>query len=146
MQLHTLPKRHGRKAKRLGRGHGSGRGITSGRGTKGQKARTGGKKGLAKRALKSLVSHLPKKRGFTSRRKPYRIISLAILERHFQNGDRVTAERLLELGCGLHGYRGWKVLGSGTLTKKLAVAAHAFSNSAERAITRAGGTTIRLRS
>lgn len=145
MQLHTLPKRHGRKTKRLGRGHGSGRGITSGRGTKGQKARTGGKKGLAKRALKSLVLHIPKQRGFTARYQPYRIISLDILERYFENGDRVTAERLKELGYGSRGYRGWKVLGNGTLTKKLTVAAHAFSNSAERAITKAGGTTVLLR-
>lgn len=39
MELNSLPKITKRKAKRLGRGHGSGRGKTSGRGTKGQKAR-----------------------------------------------------------------------------------------------------------
>lgn len=146
MQLHTLPQRHGRRGKRLGRGHGSGRGITSGRGTKGQKARTGGKKGLAKRALKSLIAHVPKQRGFASYKAPYRVLSLTMLERAFHDGERVTAERLLALGFGLRGYRGWKVLGTGTLSKKLTVVAHAFSKSAERAITKAGGAAIRLRS
>lgn len=142
--LHTLPPRHGRRRKRLGRGYGSGRGITSGRGTKGQRARTGGRKGLDRRALKGLVSHLPKKRGFTARHPAYVPVNLSYLETAFQDGTTVTPAVLAARGIAAQGRRGIKILGSGTLTKKLVVHAHAFSASAERAITKAGGTAIRL--
>lgn len=144
VELHSLPARHGRRTKRLGRGHGSGRGTYSGRGIKGQRSRTGGKSGLQKRALKALVSHLPKSRGFTRQRQEYRTMTLNYLEKHFKDGERVSAERLNALGMTLNGYRGWKVLGVGTLTKKLTVAAHAFSESAERGITKAGGSIVKL--
>ncbi len=146
LRLHTLPKRRGRRSKRVGRGHGSGRGTYAGRGMKGQRARTGGKSGLAKRALKQLVSHIPKQRGFRSFRPRFQTVTLAILERRFQEGERVTPERLAALGYRRRGTRGVKILGGGALTKKLTVAAHAFSESAKRGITQAGGTVITLRS
>ena len=37
-----------------------------------------------------------------------------------------------------------KILGRGTLTAKLEVEAHAFSKSAEQAITTVGGTAVKL--
>ena len=37
-----------------------------------------------------------------------------------------------------------KILGRGTLTAKIEVEAHAFSKSAEEAITSAGGTVVKL--
>lgn len=143
LSLHQLPRLEGRKSKRLGRGHGSGRGVTAGRGTKGQRARTGGKGGLQRRALRDLFLHIPKKRGFTSSVLPYRVVSLAVLDKSFHDGDRVTPVQLAALGYPARGYRGIKIVG-GTLTKKLDISAHAFTASAKNAITTAGGTASLL--
>ncbi len=144
--LHSLPRRHGRKTRRVGRGHGSGRGTYSARGIKGQRARTGGKKGITQRALKQVVAHLPKQRGFRGRQLPFFAVNLDVLERGFTAGETVTPERLHAFGFQPTGFRGVKILGNGILTKKLTVRAHAFSATAERAITKAGGAVIRLRS
>lgn len=143
--LHTLPKRLGRRHKRVGRGHGSGRGTYAGRGIKGQRARKGGRRGMIRRSLKHIVARLPKQRGFTSRTPKYMTVSLAMLEKHFANGDHVTPATLTQKGMAMLGYRGVKVLASGTLTKKLTVTAHAFSATAVQAIEKAGGSIRRLR-
>lgn len=145
LALHTLPKRHGRSRKRLGRGHGSGRGITSGRGTKGQRARTGGKSGLDRRAIRDLFLRTPKQRGFKSMRVPYRAVPLAALEKRCADGATVTLATLKGMGYDAGQYRGIKIIGAGLITKKLTVHAHAFSAQAQHAITTAGGTTVLLR-
>ena len=51
----------------------------------------------------------------------------------------VTPALLKEVGLLKNEYDGLKVLGGGTLTKKLTVQAKAFSKSAEAAINNAGG-------
>ncbi len=145
LSLSTLPERAGRRTKRIGRGHGSGRGTYAGRGMKGQRARTGGKKGLGKRSSKQLISHLPKRRGFRSTTPKYRTVSLRFLERQYAAGDTVSPATLAARGCAhTTAHRGVKILGTGVLTKKLTVQAHAFSATAERAILQAGGTVVRL--
>ena len=55
--------------------------------------------------------------------------------------DPEEIKRQISIGTSLASfeYNGLKVLGSGTLTKKLTVQAKAFSKSAEAAITNAGG-------
>lgn len=143
LSLHTLPKRHGRRKKRLGRGHGSGRGTTAGRGTKGQRARTGGKGGLQRRAMRDLFLHIPKRRGFTSSVLPYRVVSLAVLDKKFHDGDRIALAELAAIGYSARGCRGIKIVG-GSVTKKLHISAHAFTASARSAITTAGGTAALL--
>lgn len=143
--LHTLPKRPGRRTRRVGRGHGSGRGTYAGRGLKGQRARTGGRKGNIRRALSATMSKLPKRRGFTSRTLRYREVSLGVLEKAFSAGDQVTPRQLNDLGYRLTKRRGYKILGSGVLSKALTVHAHAFSRTAALAITKAGGSVVHLK-
>ena len=84
-----------------------------------------------------LARRIPK-RGFNNIfAKPLEIVNLSTLDQ-FQDGDTVTVHALLEKGISSapHGY---KVLGSGKLSKKLTVQASAFSASAKEAIEAAGG-------
>lgn len=127
-------------AKRLGRGIGSGLGKTSGKGHKGQWARSGGgvRPGFEGGQM-PLARRLPK-RGFTSNfRKEYSIVNVSDLN-IFEDGAVVTAVELLVSGIlsKIEPY-GVKVLGSGTLSKKLTVKAAKFSKSAEEIIKNAGG-------
>ncbi len=141
MELHTLsPKPGSRKdRKRVGRGPGSGNGKTAGRGHKGAGSRSGYKQ---KRNFEGgqmpLVRRLPK-RGFTNIfRRELVIVNVGQLDR-FPNGSEITpdlllAERIVStLGDGV------KVLGDGTLKRKLVVKAHAFSKKAQEVIEAAGG-------
>ena len=66
------------------------------------------------------------------------IVNLSTLDQ-FQDGDTVTVHALLEKGILSKCRYGYKVLGSGKLSKKLTVQASAFSASAKEAIEAAGG-------
>ena len=141
MKLHELSPAEGSvsKAYRKGRGEGSGNGKTAGRGQKGQKARSGGgvRPGFEGGQM-PLARRIPK-RGFNNIfAKPLEIVNLSTLDR-FQDGDTVTVHALLEKGILSKCRYGYKVLGSGQLTKKLTVQASAFSASAKEAIEAAGG-------
>ena len=125
---------------RVGRGAGSGLGKTSGRGQKGQKARTGysHKFGFEGGQL-PLYRRLPK-RGFSNAqfKVKYAIINLSDLNR-FESDSVITPELLKEMGLVKKGLDGIKVLGKGTLDKKLTVRAHKFSETAKEAIEKLGG-------
>ena len=127
-------------AKRLGRGIGSGLGKTSGKGHKGQWARSGGgvRPGFEGGQM-PLTRRLPK-RGFKNYFvKKYTIVNVSDLEK-LENGTEVTAEVLKANGIiAKIEANGIKVLGNGTLTKKLDVKANKFSKSAVEAIEKAGG-------
>ncbi len=127
-------------AKRLGRGIGSGLGKTSGKGHKGQWARSGGgvRPGFEGGQM-PLTRRLPK-RGFKNYFvKKYTIVNVSDLEK-LDNGTEVTAEVLKANGIiAKIEANGIKVLGNGTLTKKLDVKANKFSKSAVEAIEKAGG-------
>ncbi|GGG29332.1 50S ribosomal protein L15 [Lysinibacillus alkalisoli] len=143
MKLHELkPSVGSRKERnRVGRGIGSGNGKTSGKGHKGQKARSGGgvRPGF-EGGQNPLYRRLPK-RGFTNiNRKEYAIVNLEVLNR-FEDGAEVTPAALVETGIVSKEKAGIKVLGNGTLEKKLTVKAHKFSASAKEAIENAGGQT-----
>ena len=143
MKLHELKPAEGsrKQRNRVGRGIGSGNGKTAGKGHKGQNARSGGgvRPGF-EGGQNPLFRRLPK-RGFTNiNRKEYAIVNLDALNR-FEDGAEVTAALLLETGIVSNEKAGIKVLGNGTLTKKLTVKAHKFSASAKAAIENAGGTT-----
>lgn len=142
MKLHELKPAEGsrKKRNRVGRGIGSGNGKTSGRGQKGQKARSGGgvRPGF-EGGQNPLYRRLPK-RGFTNvNRKEYAIVNLDALNR-FEDGTEITPALLIETGVVSKEKAGIKVLGNGTLNKKLNVKAHKFSASAKEAIENAGGT------
>jgi large subunit ribosomal protein L15 len=143
LKLHELkPAEGSRKVRnRVGRGIGSGNGKTSGRGHKGQNSRSGGgvRPGF-EGGQNPLYRRLPK-RGFTNRtRKEYSVISLDTLNR-FDAGTEVTPELLIESKAVKNVKAGIKVLGNGTLEKKLTVKANKFSASAVEAIEAAGGKT-----
>jgi len=139
MKVHDLkPAPGSTKAKRrVGRGISGKGGKTAGRGTKGQKARGSVKPGFEGGQL-PLVQRIPKLRGFNN---PFRVEYVVINVGHL--GDLgitdVTPAALRERGLipkkGLV-----KVLGDGELSSALTVSAHAFSTSAEHAITAAGGS------
>ncbi|MCG7343281.1 50S ribosomal protein L15 [Sporosarcina sp. ACRSL] len=141
MKLHDMkPAEGARKArKRIGRGIGSGTGKTSGKGHKGQNARSGGGVRLGFEGGQiPLFQRLPK-RGFTNiNRKEYAIVNLDVLNR-FDEGTEVTPELLIETGIVSNEKSGIKILGNGTLEKKITVKAHKFSASAKEAIEKAGG-------
>ena len=142
MNLNNMSPAPGAKTekKRLGRGIGSGLGRTSGKGHKGQNARSGGgvRPGFEGGQM-PLVRRIPK-RGFTNNfKKVYSIVNVSDLEK-FADGTEVTAELLLQEGVlsKVEEY-GLKVLGNGTLTKKLVVKANKFTKSAAEIIEKAGG-------
>ena len=124
---------------RKGRGAGSGNGKTGGRGHKGQKARSGGKIRVGFEGGQMPLARRIPKRGFNNIfAKPLEIVNLSTLDQ-FQDGDTVTVHALLEKGILSKCQYGYKVLGSGKLSKKLTVQASAFSASAKEAIEAAGG-------
>ena len=66
------------------------------------------------------------------------------LEKLFEAGAEVNPDVLLKIGIIQAGKDGVKVLGFGTLSKKLKVSAHRFSKAAEAAIGAAKGEIIKL--
>ena len=143
MQLHDLTPAPGstKNRKRVGRGNSSGHGTTSGRGQKGQGSRSGGTKGAGFEGGQTpLAMRLPKLPGFRNpRRIEYTAVNVERLERKFEDGAVVNVCDLLEKGILSKCEYGYKVLGNGTLTKKLTVRASAFSASAKEKIVAAGG-------
>src|SRR6185312_6968931 len=141
MKLHELKPAEGSRStrNRVGRGTGSGNGKTAGKGHKGQNARSGGgvRPGF-EGGQNPLFRRLPK-RGFTNiNRKEFAIVNLDTLNR-FEEGTEVTPALLIETGVVSSEKSGIKILGNGTLDKKLTVKAHKFSASAKEAIEKAGG-------
>jgi len=142
MKLHTMYPAEGatKVAKRKGQGVGTGNGKTAGRGHKGQNARSGGgvRPGFEGGQL-PLFRRLPK-RGFTNAmfKTTYATINLSDLNK-FEDGAVVTPELLKEMGLLKNQLDGVKVLGNGTLEKKLTVKAHSFSEKAYKEIEKLGG-------
>ena len=141
MKLHELEPANGsrKERNRVGRGIATGNGKTSGRGHKGQNSRSGGgvRPGF-EGGQNPLYRRIPK-RGFTNiNRKEYAIVNLDVLNR-FEEGTEVTPALLVETGVVGNEKAGIKVLGNGTLDKKLTVKAHKFSASAKAAIENVGG-------
>jgi len=139
MKVHDLkPAPGSNKAKRrVGRGIGGKGGKTAGRGTKGQHARNTVPVGFEGGQL-PIQQRVPKLKGFNNPfRVEYGVVNLDTLEAF--EGDDVNPSSLLAKGLVSKNDL-IKVLGRGQLTRKVTVRAHAFSKSAEQAITAAGGT------
>jgi large subunit ribosomal protein L15 len=147
MKIHDLKPAEGsrRDGKRKGRGIGGKGGKTAGRGTKGQRARNtvrigfeGGQSPLQKR--------VPKLRGFQNPfRVEYQAINLDVIADFVEatGSNDITPDALFDKSLIGKGNL-VKVLGRGELTTAVNVKAHAFSASAEAAITDAGGTVEKL--
>src|SRR5690625_2198303 len=143
MKLQELRTNEGSRAKRkrVGRGMASGHGKTSGKCHKGQNARSGGGVRLGFEGGQTpLFQRLPK-RGFTNiNRKEYAVVNVETLNR-FDDNTEVTPELLVETGIVRKKAQDVKILGNGSLEKKLTVKAHKFSTAAVEAIEAAGGKT-----
>ena len=141
--LHKIRSEYTRKkSRRVGRG--GKRGTTAGRGTKGQRAHAGRR---IRPAEHDYIIRLPKRRGVNNPSlvlKPFPI-NLSQIEAHFKANDRVTSERIFELGLARRGKspsarREVKILGGGTISKPLVFSGVLMSHGAQAKITKAGGT------
>jgi large subunit ribosomal protein L15 len=131
-----------KKRKRVGRG--GSRGGTSGKGHKGQKARSGGyvRPGFEGGQM-PLYRRLPK-RGFNNTEFQIGVetVNIGLLEQMFNDGAQVTKEVLIEkkfIKPRKSSPFMLKILGNGTLTKKLTVITDKISAGAKQAIEQAGG-------
>ncbi len=141
MKLHELTPAEGsvKDKKRKGRGAGSGNGKTAGKGHKGQKARSGGGVRPGFEGGQMPLQRRVPKRGFNNIfGVKYAIVNIDSLN-CFENDAVVDAQALKAAGIIGKTLDGVKVLGNGTLTKKLTVKAAAFSASAKESIEKAGG-------
>lgn len=149
MQLNTLTRTHSNKhTVRIGRGHT--RGKTSGRGHKGQKSRAGHH---IRPAVRDIIKRIPKMRGHGKNRsrtvdptivKPENI-NIGVLSTLFEAGTKITPSVLLGRGL-IHRAGGRtpevKILGRGTIDRKLIIAGCLVSASAREAIVQAGGEVL----
>ena len=143
MKLHELEKNIGatHRAKRKGTGRGTGNGKTAGKGQKGQNSRSGGGVRVNfEGGQLPLYRRLPK-RGFSNYefKTTYATINVSDLNR-FENGTVVTPALLKECGLVKNQLDGVKVLGNGTLEKKLTIKANKFSKEAVNKIEKSGST------
>lgn len=127
-------------AKRKGRGTSSGNGKTSGRGQKGQNSRSGGGVRPGFEGGQNPLFRRVAKRGFNNARFAvrYAVINLSDLNK-FEDGATITPELLKDMGLVKNQLDGIKVLGNGTLDKKLTVKATKFSKTAKDKIEKIGG-------
>lgn len=144
MQINDL-KRKTKNKRSIKVGRGGTRGKTSGRGTKGQLARSGRK---LRPELRDIIKKLPKLRGrgknsnLSIQTKPA-IVTLASIEIHFSNGDKVSPATLVAKGV-IRNYKGKnesvKILATGDLTKKVTISNCTISEAAKAAVEKAGGS------
>ena len=141
MNLHDLSPAEGsvKSNYRKGRGHGSGNGKTAGRGQKGQWASSGGGVRVGFEGGQMPLARRNPKRGFHNIfAKPLEIVNVSALNK-FEDGATVNVCDLLEKGILSKCEYGVKILGNGSVSKKLTVRATAFSASAKEKIEAAGG-------
>ncbi|ATG97188.1 50S ribosomal protein L15 [Mesoplasma lactucae] len=141
MKLNELKSTKGSRkdVTRVGRGTGSGKGKTASRGHKGQNSRSGGgvRPGF-EGGQTPLFRRLPKV-GFNSlNRKEYVLINLGQIE-NFDFND-INPKTLVDNKIIKNEDVLVKILGNGTLTKKVNVKVNKISQSAKDAIEKNGGT------
>ena len=131
--------------RRIGRGPGSGLGGTSIRGHKGAKARSGYKRKIGFEGGQMPLQRRVPKFGFKNiNRVEYQVVNLVNIQKLAEQGiEKIGINELVAAGL-VKASQPVKILGVGTLTAKVEVVANAFSNSAETAITNAGGTATKL--
>jgi large subunit ribosomal protein L15 len=129
-----------RKAcKRVGRGPGSGLGKTCGRGEKGAGSRSGYRRRYGYEGGQfPLYRKLPC-RGFNNARfrKELDVVNLGQIEAMYEDGEVVNAQTLADRGFISGPTHGIKVLGEGTLTKKVTIEVAAVSESAREKLQQA---------
>jgi large subunit ribosomal protein L15 len=132
--------------KRIGRGTGSGLVGTSTRGHKGQKSRSGYSKKIGFEGGQMPIQRRLPKFGFKNiNRVEYKAINLNTLQQ-LADAQQLTKIGMAELiNAGFVSSKQLvKILAKGAITSALEVSAHAFSKTAEEAIVKSGGTTVKL--
>ena len=145
MQLHKLNAGSRKKRKRVGRGPGSGLGKTCGRGHKGAKSRSGFKNKLGFEGGQTPLKRRLPKFGFTNpNRQTYQLINLDRLEKLEQltDGASLEMQQMLEMGLIRNTKTPVKLLGRGSLTKKIKITVDKASRGAVESVTQAGGEVI----
>ena len=148
MKLHTLKPAEGsvKNNKRVGRGQGSG-GSTSGRGHKGAQSRAGYKSKSGFEGGQMPLQRRVPKFGFKNNNKIYyKGLNLDVLEGLAEKtkGANLSLQFLIENGVVGKNDK-VKVLGRGELKSKISVEAHAFSETATKAIEKVGGTATTVK-
>ena len=132
--------------KRIGRGPGSGLGGTSTKGHKGQKSRSGYSKKIGFEGGQMPIQRRLPKFGFKNiNRIEYKAINLDALQQlsDAQQLTKIGIQELVNAGF-VSSKQLVKILAKGAINTALEVSAHAFSKTAEEAITKAGGSTVKL--
>ncbi len=145
MMQHEITAQAGahKRRMRVGRGEGSGKGKTCGRGNKGCQSRAGGGvRPLTEGGQMPMFRRLPK-RGFSNAffRVEFEIVNVGALGERFPDGATVSVAALSDSRLVQGPGSLVRILGEGSLQKKLNVEAHAFSEKAKKSIEGAGGTT-----
>ena len=147
MKLNELSDNPGaaKKAKRVGRGPGSGKGKTAGRGIKGQKSRSGVAINGYEGGQMPLYQRLPK-RGFNKpNRKKFAVVNLGILQK-FIDAKKLDAKKpinedvLVEAGVVRRKLDGVRVLAKGEISAKIDLSVTGASKAAVEAVEKAGGS------
>ena len=148
MKLNNLTPAEGsvKARKRIGRGTGSGRGGTSTRGHKGAKSRSGYSKKIGFEGGQMPLQRRVPKYGFKNiNRVEYKAVNLSTLQALAESKslETINIQALVAAGF-ISSTQLVKILANGTLTAKLTVEAHAFSQKAIEAIEAVGGTVVKL--
>ncbi len=150
MKLNEIADRPGAhyRAKRLGRGIGSGKGKTAARGGKGQTARSGVSLAGFEGGQTPLHRRLPK-RGFNRKmlRKEWQVVNIERLQEALDRGKlkaegTIDAARLREAGVIRRERDGVRLLAKGELKGAITIAVAGASKKAIAAVEKAGGQVI----
>ncbi|WP_303023981.1 50S ribosomal protein L15 [Duncaniella muris] len=131
---------------RIGRGPGSGKGGTSTRGHKGAKSRSGYSRKIGFEGGQMPLQRRLPKFGFKNiNRVEYKAVNVGDLETlaAAKNLEKIGIEELRAAGV-INRRQLVKILADGALTRAITVEANAFSKAAEEAITKAGGTIVKI--
>ncbi len=140
MQIHQLQPKHKSKDRMIV-GRGGKKGTYSGRGGKGQTARSGRK---LVPIIRELIKRYPKLKGYKSfvLQDNTVVVNLDILDKYFKDGEVLNPQNLIAKGI-IKSQKGKvlgvKILGNGSITKKIIVENCKISKSAKEAIEKAGG-------
>lgn len=142
LSLHTLkPSPHSKKDRKyIGRGLGS-KGTYSGRGVKGQGARSG-ISGLKLKGFRKILLSTPKLRGFRAKNPKAQIVNVGDLDKMFAEGSKITPKQLFAKALISDVLASIKILGMGTVSKKLTLQGCLVSESAKEKIEKAGGSVV----
>ncbi len=135
------------KAKRLGRGIGSGKGKTAGKGHKGQKARSGGAVRVFEGGQMPIYRRLPKIGFKNPTRQSFVVINLGTLQTALDAGRLdakapIDAAKLVESGILRRSRDGVRLLGNGELKTKVTIEVVGASKAAIAAVESAGGKVV----